>query len=168
MKTLDGVIAANVRRIREEYGWSVASLAKEMGLEYHDVYGFEGRRIDRPQRPFRWSEIVALCAAFRMPLYRLVLPQPDELVDVETWIARGDPVDYDPDAPGPERFTSGRPGRREFGFLLFGVDGEQMTEDFFETLIATGAAEGGRRYEAAREIVEMVLAELDNREKEGS
>lgn len=74
MLRFDEVVAANVRRIREEQGLSVAELAKKLGLGRHVVYDFERPRQGAAQRAFLWSEIVTLCAVLDVTIFELVLP----------------------------------------------------------------------------------------------
>ena len=77
-RTLDEIIATNVRRIRkEEKEWSVTKLAAVLGVSRHHVYDLERPRPDRPQREFKWSDLVALCGAFETTLFDLVLPPED-------------------------------------------------------------------------------------------
>ena len=72
--SFDEVVAANVRRIREDQGLSVAKLAKKLGLGRHVVYDFERPRPGAAQRAFLWSEIVTLCTVLGVTIFELVLP----------------------------------------------------------------------------------------------
>ena len=76
--TLDQVVAANVKRIRKIRRLSIDALAHRLGVNRHVVYDFEGRRRDRPQRPFRWVELVGLCSALQVTLFELVFCLPRE------------------------------------------------------------------------------------------
>lgn len=71
---LDEVVAANVRRLREQKGWSVADLAERVGVRRQVAYDFERARPGQTQRAFKWSEIVRLCEVFHATLFDLVLP----------------------------------------------------------------------------------------------
>lgn len=86
MSYFDEIIAANVRRIREdEKKWSVSTLASELGLPKHVVYDMERPRKGQKQRSFSWIDLVALCKALETNLYELVLPPEGRLREDLGW-----------------------------------------------------------------------------------
>lgn len=96
MMTLDEVVAANVRRIRKERGWSVVELANRLGVTPHRVCDYERARSGHEQRAFSWVELVALCLALRTTLFDLVLPPAEVELDLyyfKGFLGRTDPVD---------------------------------------------------------------------------
>ncbi len=74
---LNEIVAQNVTRLREDdsRGWSVAELAKLLGVSRHRVYDYERPRKGAQQRPFLWQEIVNLCGVFNVTIFELVLPE---------------------------------------------------------------------------------------------
>jgi hypothetical protein len=74
---LDEIVAQNVTRLREDKSppWSVAELAKLLGVSRHRVYDYERPRKGAQQRPFLWQEIVNLCGVFNVTIFELVLPE---------------------------------------------------------------------------------------------
>lgn len=71
---IDGAVAANVKRLREERKWSTADLAGRLGVGRHITRDYERPRKGAPQRQFLWEEIVNLCAVFNVTIFQLVLP----------------------------------------------------------------------------------------------
>jgi transcriptional regulator with XRE-family HTH domain len=67
-------VATNVRRLREERGWTTAELAKRLSVGSHVVRDYERPRKGSAQRQFLWSEIVTLCAVFGATIFELTLP----------------------------------------------------------------------------------------------
>ena len=115
--TLDRVIASNVHRLRKEKRWTMKELADRLGVRRHDVLAYEGRRADRAQRPFRWTELVALCYALKVTLYELVFP-----ADSDTEVQ--DPALYP--FPIGDVAGFGWPRRNDLGHGLFGIPGEDL------------------------------------------
>jgi transcriptional regulator with XRE-family HTH domain len=72
----DKIIAANVARFRKAKGWSLEDLAKRLRVTYRLALEFEGRLglEDREQRPFRWSELIALMEALEVSVEELTQP----------------------------------------------------------------------------------------------
>lgn len=68
-------VAPNVRRLREDRGWSTADLAGRLGVGRHVVRDYERKRKGATQRQFLWSEIVSLCAVFDATIFDLILPE---------------------------------------------------------------------------------------------
>jgi hypothetical protein len=58
MSRLDEIVAANVRRLREDNKWKPSTLASEMGLPKHVVYDMERPRKGQQQRGFSWTVFV--------------------------------------------------------------------------------------------------------------
>ncbi len=117
--TLDQVIASNVHRLRNEKHWTRQDLADRLGVTRHVVRDYEGRRAGRAQRPFRWTEIVALCYVLRVTLYELVLP-----ADSDTEVQ--DPALYP--FPIGDVAGGGWPRRHDLGYGLFGVPGDKLLD----------------------------------------
>ena len=115
--TLDQVIASNVTRLRETKRWTMNDLADRLDVSRHDVLAYEGRRADRPQRPFRWSELVALCYVLKVTLFELVLP-----ADSETEVR--EPALFPLQIVDVAGF--GWPRSEELGYGLFGVAGDKL------------------------------------------
>ena len=145
--TLDEVIARNVTRLRKAKEWTMPTLARKLEVTRHDVLAYEGRRHDRPQRPFRWSELVELCYIFGVTLYELVLPaDSDSGVDVgET--ALGGLLARD--------VAIGMPRREDLGLGLFGVSGDELFKQGVLKMFANAAREAG---EKRAEILQAVNA----------
>ena len=121
MTTLDQVIASNVTRLREAKRWTMNDLADRLGVSRHDVLAYEGRRADRPQRPFRWTELVTLCYALEVTLYELVLP-----ADSDTEVH--DPAFGSLEVVNFVSLALGWPRRNDLGFGLFGVPGDKLLD----------------------------------------
>ena len=128
---LDQVIAGNVTRLREAQGWTMQDLADRLDVRRHDVLAYEGRKADRPQRSFRWPELVSLCYAFKVTLYELVLPA-DSHTEVREPALLHFPV-------GEVAFGFGWPRRAGLGLRLFGISGDVLLEEVtlkrFETYV---------------------------------
>ena len=92
-------------------------LADRLGVRRHDVLAYEGRRADRAQRPFRWTELVTLCYALKVTLYELVLP-----ADSDTEVH--DPALYP--FPIVDVAGFGWPRRNDLSHGLFGLPGEDL------------------------------------------
>lgn len=72
---LDDVVAANVRRLREERNLSVIELANLLNVRRELVYDYERKRAGR-QRPFHLVDLYRLCVGLDVTLFDLLLPPP--------------------------------------------------------------------------------------------
>lgn len=122
--TLDEVIAANVRALRRRDNLRVEALAAKLGIGAAVVRDMERPRTDRGQREFRWSELVALCAAFNVTLFDLVLPPAGiEIEDVRQMVTEtGEPFLLL--APGQTRKTR-----------VENVDRKSLSQHLFELVV---------------------------------
>jgi transcriptional regulator with XRE-family HTH domain len=153
-KTVDEVIAANVRRIREEKGLSVAELAERMTVGRHLIYDFERPRPGADQRQFLWRDVVNLCLALGVTVFDLALPNDGDYVLQEVG-ELGLPIRAPRD-------------RDYFGELVFGV--ADLTPKVVEKIAQKQEDLRDARYrpfiEAARQLMEAVygkeqLMEID-------
>lgn len=157
--TFDEVVAHNVNRLRSDKRLPVAKLAEQLGVKPHVIYDFEGTRKEKPQRHFRWEEIVDLCYHLETNLFELVLPpqgvEIEGIAKSEDWRVRkrtGEPVgsvgfEYD--------------ARTELGWILFGIPPEMLTPDKLGALAVAGEKEIARREEIIREMTAEMLRRLD-------
>jgi transcriptional regulator with XRE-family HTH domain len=144
--TLDEVVAANVRRIRESHELSVAELAERMGVGRHLVYDMERPRPGAEQRQFTFWDLVSLCSALGTTLFELVLPPKGVVVyELETgenseWTraARRAGLNEVAEAVYGD-------GRTKLGWVLFGMDGSNVTPESLEVLMEAGQTEAARR-----------------------
>ena len=146
--TLDQVIAGNVTRFREAKEWTMQDLADRLKLSRHDVLAYEGRRADRKQRPFRWSELVALCYGLDVTLYELVLP-----ADSHTHVR--EPALLHLKMSDVSEF--GFPNRSDLGITLFGISGDSLLD---EAHVKTFAGLVQQEMERRREALEPLWAAL--------
>lgn len=79
--TLDEVVSANVHRLRERRGYSVARLADRLGVSRGTVYHYEQPRRDGRRHSFKWAEMFRLCAVLECSVFELVLPGEGVKVD---------------------------------------------------------------------------------------
>lgn len=154
--TLDEVIAANVRRRREELNLSVADLAGRLDVGKHLVYDLERPRAGQQQREFAWSELVELCRALETNLFDLVLPPEDVKVEFYNFDTSGD-VDL---SAAAQRAGAGelaeildRPDRAILGWLLFGVDGRDLDPEMFRSFVEKANRE-------RRQVLDAVTPEM--------
>jgi transcriptional regulator with XRE-family HTH domain len=125
LPTPDKIIAANVARFREARGWTQNDLAKRLGVNKHLVLDYEGRRTDREQRPFRWSELIALCYVLEVTMFELVLPADSEtLIDLTSTNIMQVAAIRVAWGPGPV----GTANREDLGLGLFGASGDGLLE----------------------------------------
>ena len=95
-QTLNEVVAENIKRLRtsDSRRWTATELAEkltvvlELSYTRFTVADLEGRR----EREIRWSEVVAMCSIFDVPLWELVLPQKGDRVMTRT-LTKGDITD---------------------------------------------------------------------------
>ena len=87
--TLDQVVSANVKRLRDDAGLSVSQLADKLKVSRAKVYQYERPRADGRVHSFKWSEMVALCEALECALWELVLPDKGEIIDEREWVGEG-------------------------------------------------------------------------------
>ena len=138
-QTVDQVIAANLRRLRENRGLSRRQLAELLtsltGEKVADtrIIALEGARgPGRPLRSATWVELVQLCLALDVELYDLVLPPGGEVVQLPV-------VDLILDHPEREQVkvaVDRTADREELSALIFGmpvelVDSKEAREAFF-------------------------------------
>lgn len=63
-------LAARLRRLREQAGWTVYRLAQESGLDAAQLYRLESGENVNP----RWASIQAIASALRVPTDALRVP----------------------------------------------------------------------------------------------
>lgn len=163
---LDEVVAANVQRLREEKGWSVSELARELEVGRHLVYDMERPRPGADQRQFTLWDLVALCDALGTTLFELVLPPKGVVVDeLET----GEKSEW---ARAARRAGMGEvatavygDGRTKLGWVLFGMDGSAIDSKSLEMLMKAGRQQAARREEiikgVTKEMWERITEELN-------
>ena len=149
--TLDQVIASNVTRLREARNWTVTALARELSVTRHDVLSYEGRRPDRPQRPFRWTELVELSYIFGARMYELVLPADSDMtVDIGGTALVSLPLEelafwLESLEDAPTDWAGRGPRSKELGLALFGAPGDKLLEEanleLFHGHVLCGCAE---------------------------
>lgn len=149
-KTIDEVVAFNMRRLRKVRRIPQVELAKRLDVSRHHIYEMEGRRSDRRQREFRWSEIVALCEALSTNVYELVLPQPDVHVNMIY-------------ASGPDMWAVRVMGREEMAKALFG---RKVPDLALETFEKESTTKEQRRERLVQEMTEMFEHYLEEMEEE--
>jgi hypothetical protein len=152
--TIDGVVAANILRLREEHGLSRAALAKRLtettGSEWTTwrIIDLEGKRSPgRPPSPVAWAELVALAVGFDVTIYELVLPADrDDFIEVATPSVTG---------PGP------------FGHTLIVSEGHDLDVDRYALMLFRIPRKvlTSERLEASAERLgyEQEVAEIDRR-----
>lgn len=153
------VIAANVKRIREDRGLSRADLADRLGVGPHVVRDYERPRKGQPQREFTLTDLFTLCVVLETTLFELLLPPEGVTVDElasEPWLPetarRAGLNDLADDLETLER----RGGRRDVGWVLFGMDGEKLDGAALEAVAEMGRTEQARR----EQIVSSVTKEM--------
>ena len=159
MKNPDEVVAYNVKRLRLGSELSVAELAGQLGVKSHVVYDYEGTRKDKPQRPFRWQEIVNLCLVLNTTLFELVLPPEG-----------AESFTYLPGLPAEIVEKAGMPilakglvhdFRAEMGWWLFGLDGKKLDSKALEVVLSNKRKELDRRSEIIRGITDEMWKRLE-------
>ena len=75
--TAEEVAGREIRRLRTARGWSQEELAERMKAYGYDWHQTLIGRIEAAQRPLRLNEAVDMCRLFRVPLDRLMWPDPD-------------------------------------------------------------------------------------------
>jgi hypothetical protein len=134
--TIDGVVAANILRLREEHELSRAALAKRLtettGSEWTAwrIIDLEGKRSpERPPSPVAWAELVALAVGFDVTIYELVLPADrDDFIEVATPSAT---------SPGPYGHTLTMSESHdldvdEYALMLFRIPRNVLTSERLE------------------------------------
>ena len=154
------VIGRNIRRLRQEKGWTQDDLARALAPKLArivpgrytvwTVRDLEGRR----EREVRWHELAVLCGLFDVPLWDLILPVGTDRVD--THAASGELhsprlIDDNPDHIEVHREP---PDRDDIAVLLFNVTSDKL-----------GAAgldqESRRRYQEEKDaVVSDLVAEV--------
>jgi transcriptional regulator with XRE-family HTH domain len=125
--TVDEVIARNVRRVREARGLSVGQLADRLSVGRHLVYDYERPRPGAEQRQFLWSDLVKLCGALQITVFELVLPPTGEEVDMlGPAVTELFPIAAE---------VTGQDARSRLGWMLFGVDGNNLNATNLEKLV---------------------------------
>jgi len=133
IKTLDEIVADNLKALLERLDWSVPELAESMDVPRQLVYDFIRPRGNRGQRPFRWTELVAICTSLQVSLEHLVLPP--EGVGVARPARESDILDHglppSVDTIGLSVDSGGEPGM--WGWiardaLSYAVFGDALTE----------------------------------------
>ena len=172
--SFDEVVGENVKRLRRSRKMTAAGLADELtdwtGWRYtrYTVLDLEGRR----ERQVRWSELVALCNIFKVPLWELVLPHGDERVHgpIEDRVVDGKPLGPEPavytmgiespDQPDVQIELVTEPaGRSEVAWLLFGRNDEDLASE------AYAAFRRDERERERREVEEIVEAVVEGMRK---
>jgi transcriptional regulator with XRE-family HTH domain len=139
--TPDQIIATNVRRFRTSKGWSQKHLGQLLGAPKTLVMDYEGRRSGRSQRPFRWSDLIAIAIALEITLYQLVSPQ-----------EAGTPIDLEAMSSWDQPLTM---QRAAFGQLLFGISGDDLVDGILLRRFGESTAtEATRRNEIVDQMVE--------------
>lgn len=162
---LNEVVAANVRRVREERGLSVAELAELLAVGKHRVYDYERPRKGEKQREFTLWDLFSLCVVLETTLFELLLPPEGVEVDgvsSEDWMVRGARAAGLHETAEDLDSVAHRGDRRNIGRILFGVDGSKLDSTALETLVAMGRKEQERR----EQIIRGLTAEMWQRIKE--
>lgn len=154
--SFDEVVAANLRRIREEKGLSVAELAEALGVGRHAVYDFERPRKGAQQRQFLWSEIVNLCAVFDVTIFELVLPEKGHRTVPDAWKHLPLVVPSVVDAEGSDEMRA-HWRRDDRGMLLDVLIGPGFEPEHIDTLISMKA----RREERLIEELKTLFSEKE-------
>lgn len=137
---LDEVVAANVRRIREDQKLSVADLADRLHVGRHIVYDYERPRPGAGQRQFLWSDLVKLCDALKVTLYELVLPPAGETVTSGTI-----------GLSALARTARDQDSRTRLGWMLFGLNVGEAESKTLSKLAAYWMQEYDKTQEAMLE-----------------
>ncbi len=159
LKSVDEVVAYNVRRLREEKGLSVAQLAERLPVGRHVVYDYERPRQGSEQRQFLWKEIFFLCAVLDVTLFELVLPPAG--VDLEHFESGRSVQEAAERADLGELASLRMDARTELAFILFGVDAKHVQPAVLRKLAEKVDAEHSRRQEIIAGITEEMLHRLD-------
>lgn len=148
--TLDRIVAQNVRRLREEKKWSVATLAEELDRPKHVVYDMERPRKGQKQRAFSWGELVALCGALDTNLFELVLPpQGVRVVGPEAHLLIPDTkVPILGDSTGV--LFGNVVGRDGLSYTIFGIRPTSFPKEFLDKKLNQLAAEVSKAIERVR------------------
>lgn len=159
--TLDQVIAYNVRRLREERGWSRGWLAAYLGVGRHYVYDLEGGRADRSQREFKWSDLVGLCAVFQVTLFDLVLPPEGVILSTDPrWIGDkwGELIIAHAAAAAGEEIPNLAFDRAKLGALVFGAPvSPEMVKDLARRVASRLEAQEAVIAEAAERLTQIYI-----------
>jgi hypothetical protein len=129
--TIDQVVAKNLRRLRDDRGWTREVFAKRLRLEAGidlptwRIVDLEGARTGHPPATVRWIELVALCITLDVTLWDLVLP-----VDPERKVRVARPT-QEVEARGKKLAQQSVKdiGRYQFGGLLSGLPAIAFTEE---------------------------------------
>lgn len=158
---LDTVIAENVKHLRRQAGMTQTQLADLLsfwlveGWSRFKVADLEGRR----RHEVRWSEVVALCTVFDVPLWKVVLPRDNNTrIHAPAQGAPRQPIGASADATDVlVEMDEELPGRLELAWLLFSVDDESLGKEVLARVRDTHRREQEAQ---SQEIVEAVLAQL--------
>jgi len=166
-QTLNQVVGANVRRLREK-GIPIGSLSlsdrkrrttatllaekltRLTGEKYTRfvIADIEGRR----ERNVRWPELVALCSIFRVPLWELVLPPEDVGLDMKGISLRpAEAGNWEVDDQGLIAIEAQPPDRDDLANLLFSLPAATLLSD--PTLSTFRSEFEEAREEQTRQIV---------------
>jgi len=127
---LDEIVALNLAALIEEKRIPIAAVARHLGVSRAQVYDLLGRRSGRPQREFRWSEIVKLAGFLDVLVFDLVLPPEDVVLDGGMWLIRltaADLWERPPDEVG--ELHVGALSRDEVALGLFGLGSGLLSRD---------------------------------------
>lgn len=162
--TLDEVVGANVAALRRReamgLGITTAGLAQVLGVGEAVVRDMERPRKDRARREFRWSDLVALCAAFNTTLFDLVLPPEGvEVSDLRQVVTEeGEPFTLL--APGQSRKDRvEHVDRKALSWHLFGLE---IEDDDVENLAKKIAGNRMERMERARSVASQLIELLED------
>ena len=150
------VIGRNIRRLRQEKGWTQEYLAHALLTNLKGkvpgrytvwtVRDLEGRR----EREVRWHELAVLCYVLDVPLWDLILPVGTDLVDTTA-------VPGESHSPSPAHdpaytvFETEPPDRDDIAVLLFNVTSDKLGVGVLDQ-------ESRRRYEDEQRAVRDSLA----------
>jgi hypothetical protein len=88
--TLDEIVAKNLGELigTEDGKLPVTAVAERLGTSRAHIYDMLGPREGRPQREFRWHEIVKLAGVLGVLVFDLVLPPRDVVLNAGRWLTR--------------------------------------------------------------------------------
>ena len=128
--SLDEIVALNLASIVEERDVSIAHLARSLGVSRAYVYDMLGRRPGRPQREFRWNEIVKLAGILGVLVFDLVLPGDGVMLDAGMYLTGLTATEvWDQPEERVAHLHVGALSRNEVALALFGFPDDLLSED---------------------------------------
>jgi len=160
--SLDEIVAKNLDSLIEKRGETIANMARDLGVSRAQVYDMLKVRPGRPQREFKWSEIVRLASLLDVLVFDLVLPPEDVVLDAGQWVTRFQSADlWDMPDDETEHLHVGALTRAEVGLALFGLPGDYLSQESVKRMRRERELSKEQRSQAVAEELDTLMRGLE-------